>query len=867
MSISPMMQHYLQTKEKYKDTILLYRLGDFYELFFEDADICSRELGLTLTGKACGLEKNAPMCGMPAKAVETYISKLINKGYKVAICEQLTQPQKGVKIVERDVVRVITAGTVIDSEMLDDKSQSFIASVFKEKNNIGISYIDITTGDFFMSQFTEYNVLDKLNDFLVMITPKEIICNKEMLDCSSTLFCVQNQTVPHFNLYSEESFLFETAKKILLNQVKTDSLTKLKCGNKQFAVQSSGALLAYLNETQKRSLYHINAVEFVMLNDYMQLDANTRRNLELDTTLRENKKRGSLFWLLDKTKTNMGARMLKSFLDKPLFDDKKINARLKGVEELIKNIIKRESLKELLAKVYDLERLTGKIAYGNLNPKDCLAIQASLQLVPKILDELSSFNSDIINGIKENLFDYNEITKLLFDAINENATVNLADGGFIKKGYNKELDEYDDISKTGKKWILELEANEKQSTGIKNLKINYNKIFGYFIEVTNSQKSLVPYRYTRKQTIVNAERYITDELKQIEDKILNAEEKKIVLAQELFKEIHAKLLEYIKKFQLTAKSLALLDALLSLASVAVEKNYVKPIINKNIDSIEIINGRHPVVETLLKNEEFVPNDTFLNTTDRKTMILTGPNMAGKSTYMRQVAIITLLAHIGSYVPAESAKISLTDRIFTRIGASDDLTVGQSTFMVEMLEVSNILKNATNNSLIILDEVGRGTSTFDGLSIAWSVMEYVSKSLNAKTLFATHFHELTELEGKLEGVKNYQVSVKEFNNQVIFLRKIVRGGANKSFGIEVAALAELPKEVIENAKRILHKLEENAINENIVSKLSEEDNLASKEKKQNINEIINILTDLNINSLTPLNAFDILVQLKNYLDKN
>mgnify|MGYP004691781631 FL=1 len=869
MALSQMMKHYLDTKNKYQDTILLYRLGDFYELFFEDAEVCSRELGLTLTGKDCGLEQRAPMCGMPAKSIDAYVAKLIEKGYKVAICEQLSDPVKNSKtLVERDVVRVITPGTIIESNMLDDKSNNYIASVCKDQNNIGASVIDISTGDFFVTEFTENNTITKLNDFLVMLAPKEIICNNEAKEDLKNLFCIQAQIIPVFTQYNESSFEFKTAYNSLLHQFQCTSLAKFGCNNKHYALQSAGALIDYLNDTQKRNLSHINKLQYMYTEEYMQIDANTRRNLELTATLKDGKRKGSLLWILDKTKTSMGARMLKSFIESPLNNDTKINARLKGVEELVKNMIKRENIKEYLFKIYDLERLTGKVAYGNITPKDCLALKVTLSIIPELKQELVSFNSSILKKINDDLLDFQEITDLLENSIAEDCSSVLKDGGFIKHGFNKELDDYANISKIGRKWIVELEAKEREATGIKNLKISYNKVFGYYIEVSNGQKQLVPYRYQRKQTLTNGERFITDELKQMEDKILNADDRKLELEQELFKQIRMELSKHIEDFQKTAKALSLLDVLCSFATVSVEKNYVKPIINKNVNEIEIVEGRHPVVESL-SNNDFVSNDTFLNNTDKRTMIITGPNMAGKSTYMRQVAIITLMAHIGCFVPATSAKICLTDKIFTRIGASDDLLVGQSTFMVEMLEVSNILKNATSRSLIILDEVGRGTSTFDGLSIAWSVMEYISKTLTAKTLFATHFHELTELEGILEVVKNYQVAVKEFNNSVIFMHKIVRGGANKSFGIEVASLADLPEEIISRAREILHALEQNALNQSSstfeVLNATNQENL--NKMKQSTNQIISILEDVNTDNLTPLNAFDLILQLKSYLKKD
>ncbi|MBE5757338.1 MAG: DNA mismatch repair protein MutS [Clostridiales bacterium] len=870
MGLTPMMQQYVNTKEKYKDCILLYRLGDFYEMFFEDAELCARELEITLTGKDCGLDKRAPMCGIPHHASMGYIQRLVEKGYKVAICEQLTAPQKGVKIVERDVVRIITPGTVMDATMLDETKNNYITSIFKDKDNIGIATIDITTGKFIVTEFSSDNILSKTNDYLVSIKPSEIILNSDMKNYFDTLPCVVSQYIPNGDMVADDFFDYENALKLVKSQLNTDNLKTYNINNRQYAIMSAGALLTYIENTQKRKLTHINDIEVYNFVDYMQLDANTRRNLELTETLRDRKKKGSLYWALNKTKTSMGARLLKSYIDQPLYNDKLINNRLSSVEELIKNIVLREKLGDILYKVYDLERLCGRISYNNLVCSDCISLKNSLLMLPDLKKELSALTSNNIVKIRENIFDFGHLTDLIERAIvdKNGSEVKAKDTDTIKYGYNKELDEYIDISKSGKVWLARLEAKEREETGIKNLKISYNKVFGYYIEVTNSQSALIPYHYIRKQTLANCERYITPELKEIEDKILNADSMKEELEKKLFNEVREILLNDVEKIKTTAKVVAELDVLLSFATVAMENNYCKPLINKNNHNIEIIGGRHPVVEILNKSEEFIPNDTILNNSDSRTMIITGPNMAGKSTYMRQVALITLLAHIGCYVPAKSAKICLIDKIFTRIGASDDLTLGQSTFMVEMTEVSNILKNATNNSLIILDEIGRGTSTFDGLSIAWSVIEHISNTLTAKTLFSTHYHELTELEGLLEGIKNYQVSVKEFNNSIIFLRKIVRGGASRSFGIEVASLAGLPKEVLSRAKDILHLLEENdfAKDNKITNKLDENYAVKSYQNNKNIKNIMSILTDLNINNLTPLNAFDVLLQLKKYIDK-
>ncbi len=859
-STTPMIKQYLATKADYQDAVLMYRLGDFYEMFFEDAEKCSRILDLQLTARNGGNGTKVPMCGIPYHASESYIAKLLDNNVKVAICEQLTEPTKGKTLVERGVVRVITPGTVIDSALVDQKSSNYLASIYKCEDNIGLSYIDITTGDFYMTELSGSDVISQLNDNLVRIKPSEIVCNNDMKKSEKDLHCIANQYVPDFMEYPSERFDFKESEELLKKQLNTTSLKAFNCATRKYGISSAGALLCYVFETQKRQLQHIHDITYVFSNEYMQLDANTRRNLELTETIRERKKRGSLLWLLDKTETNMGRRVLTNFISQPLFDERKINYRLKGVEELVKNIYQREEIRQSLHCINDIERLCGKISYGNLTAKDCVDLKNSLYRIPEIKQSISKFTSEIFKDIDKNLFDYEPITTLLNNAIIECPPLQFREGGFIKAGYSEEFDELVNISKNGKKIIAQLELKEKEETGIKNLRINFNKVFGYYIEVTNSQKTLVPFRYIRKQTLTNCERYTTEELKELENKIVTADETKSELEMKLFEDLRMKLLEHIFDMQKSAKALSLLDAILSLSLVAVERNYCKPIIDKSGSVIEIIDGRHPVVEAISK-DDFVPNDTTLNNSDCRTMIITGPNMAGKSTYMRQVAIITLMAHIGSFVPAKSAKIGLTDRIFTRVGASDDLAFGQSTFMVEMSEVSNILKNATNNSLIILDEVGRGTSTFDGLSIAWSVMEYVSTHLCAKTLFATHYHELTDLEGVLDGVKNFRVSVKEYNNTVVFLRKIVRGGANKSFGIEVASLAGLPQEVIDRAREILKTVENSQINKNM-PEFTENDN--AKQKMANATKVIQILSDININTLTPLNAFDILVDLKNQI---
>ena len=871
MALSPMMGHYLNVKKDYSDAILFYRLGDFYEMFFEDAETCSRELELTLTGRDCGLEKRAPMCGIPHHAAEGYIARLLDKGYKVAICEQLTEPKKGVKIVERGVVRVITPGTLMDTSMLDETKNNYIASIYKCKDNIGVSIVDISTGKFILTEFCNDNVLSRLNDYLVSTKPSEVIMNSEMYQFYHELPCVKSEYVVNGQIYDDNNYSFDNCNSRLKSQLRVDSLNKFKVTNKIFAISSAGAILNYIEETQKRYLVHIDNIEYYESEKYMQIDSNSRRNLELTENIKDRKRRGSLYWILNKTKTSMGARLLKNYIDQPLYDDKLINNRLSAVDELCKNIVARGKLAELLYNVYDIERLSGRISYNNLLTTDCILLKNSLSLIPEIKELVSNFKSHNLTKIFNSLSTFDDLVELLDKSIvdKNNLIKPNKEGDIIKYGFNKELDEFIDISKSGKVWIAELEAKEKEITGLKNLKISYNKVFGYYIEIPKSQAEYAPYHYIRRQTTANSERYITDDLKVIEEKILNAEGMKETLEKQLFAEIRNKMLDKIDAIKITAQAIAELDVLLSFSTVAMENNYTKPIVSKNNNCIEIIGGRHPVVEIINKSEEFIANDTIMNTSDARTMIITGPNMAGKSTYMRQVALIVLMAHIGSFVPAQSAKMGLTDKIFTRIGASDDLSSGQSTFMVEMSEVSTILNNATDNSLIILDEIGRGTSTFDGLSIAWSVIEYISKNLTAKTLFSTHYHELTELEGLLDGIKNYKISVKEFNNSIIFLRKIVRGGANKSFGIEVASLAGLPNDVLTRAREILRILEENDLTREskITSALDKDYAIKSEQNNKNIKNILAVLEDLNINNLTPLNAFDVLVQLKNYLKKD
>jgi DNA mismatch repair protein MutS len=800
------------------------------------------------------------MCGIPVKAVDVYIAKAIEAGYKIAICEQLTEPKAG-SLVERDVVRVITPGTIMESEILDDKKNNYLASIYVSKNTIGISWCDITTGEFNTTELSNCTI-DKINDILTMISPAEIICNSNALEFETSLNSLDRKELPKFTKYFDTSFEESKATDILEKQFKTVSLKAFDLDGKSGAISSSGALLAYLLDTQKRSLSHINGIKYVSYSNYMHLDYITRKNLELTKNARDGGKFGTIFWYLDKTSTSMGARMLRKFVEEPLQKIEEIKLRQDGVEELYKNIIKREAISNALSKVNDLERLCGRISYNSLTPKDCIFLKNSLLGLPAIKELVRDTKSKVLQSIYNGIDDHNDVYMLLDSAIIEKETPsNTKDGGFIKDGYSAELDELRRASKQGKDWILDLAKKEQEETGIKNLKISYNRIFGYYIEVLNTQKDLVPFRYQRKQTLANCERYVTNELLELEQKILGADEKALKLEQRLFVELREKLLEQIAKIKNTAQYISYLDVLCSLASVAVKNNLVRPKMVSSDEEMSILDGRHPIVEAISK-ESFVPNDTLLDKYDNRTMIITGPNMAGKSTYMRQVAVITIMAHIGSFVPAKSAKIPITDRVFTRIGATDDLAYGQSTFMVEMTEVANILRNATPNSLILLDEIGRGTSTFDGLSIAWSVMEYISQNLVSKTLFSTHYHELTELEGNLKGVKNYRISVKEYNGSIIFLRKIVRGGANKSFGIEVASLAGLPQSVITRSKEILHTLEETDVNKNMAYQNQSDENFSFK---RNENEVLNILKETKIETITPFEAMSLINDLKEKLE--
>lgn len=893
--LTTMFQQYYDIKIEYLDTIIMYRLGDFYEMFFEDAETASRILDLTLTGRECGLEKRAPMCGIPFHAAENYIAKLVANGQKVGICEQLTEPTKK-GLVERGIIRVITPGTVVDDSMLDQKSNNYLCSVYlvKEKiekqdikvlarnwenlenseeqinaiREIGLSYCDISTGEFKIEQIDlcKKDALIELNSVLNRMNPSEIILLEEDKKVLRDSKVFSPEILSRLQTFYDYAFEINACNEALINQFGAEEIKSTFAKIPSATYMAAGSLTIYLAETQKRSLAQINRISDLQEHKYLKLDASSRRNLEIVETMRERKKRGSLLWVVDHTQTSMGARLLKNWLSLPLQDEKEINARLDSVEDFVNNLIQRQELKEKLNQITDIERIAGRIAYGNFNPKDALSLKQSASVLPEIKNLLGCYNSKKIKHLCENLDTLEDIYNLIDKAIDDEAPAVYNNSlNVIKKGYNEEFDHYKNAKVYADDLVTKLEAKEKEETGIKNLKILYNKVFGYFIEVTKSQLGLVPFRYTRKQTTTNSERFITAELKTIEDQVLGSAENAQRLQQQLFTEIRNFLLNNIERMQKTAQIVAEIDVLMGLATVAIKNNYCKPKINSKIDHIKIVAGRHPVVEEINKNQSFVPNDTYINTDTDKSIIITGPNMAGKSTYMRQVALITLLAHIGSFVPASSAEICITDRIFTRVGASDDLAYGQSTFMVEMVEVANILNNATSKSLVILDEVGRGTSTFDGLSIAWAVMEYISNKMQIKTIFSTHYHELTELEGFLKGVKNYRITVKEVGDGVVFLRKVVRGGANKSFGVAVAALAGLPKEVITRAKEISTNLEKAEINRKIA-----ETNLGSIEEVENIkksySDVIGMLEDVNVNMLTPLAAFDMLVDLVNRVKK-
>ena len=875
-SLSPMMVHYCQTKCAYKDSILFYRLGDFYEMFFEDAKTVSRELELTLTGKDCGLSERAPMCGIPYHAAETYINRLIDKGYKVAICEQVEDPKTAKGIVKREVTRVMTPGTNLNMQELDEGKNNYLMAIVCVGDHFGVSTADITTGDCYVTEIDEERKLwDEINKFL----PAEIICNDAFLVSGVDVDDLRNRL--HISVFALESWYFgdDLCKQTLLEHFKISSLEGLGLADYDSGVIAAGSLFRYLLDTQKNTMEHMNKIIPYTTDRYMVIDSSSRRNLELVETLREKQKRGSLLWVLDKTKTAMGARMLRSFVEQPLIDADAINERLDAVTELNMQAMLREEIREYLNPVYDLERLVSRISYRSANPRDLLAFKMSLEMIPHIKNLLANFTSPLLVRINEQMDGLEDLYTLLEASITEDPPLAVKEGGIIREGYNEQVDTYRNSKTQGKSWLAQLEAEEKEKTGIRNLKIKYNKVFGYYLEVTNSFKDLVPEYYTRKQTLTNAERYITPKLKELEDMILGAEDKLFALEYDLFCQVREELAAQIPRIQETAKAIAQLDVYASLSVVAQRNNYVRPTVNTK-GVIDIKNGRHPVVEKMINNDMFIANDTYLDNGSKRVSVITGPNMAGKSTYMRQTALIVLMAQIGSFVPAEKAKIGVVDRIFTRVGASDDLASGQSTFMVEMTEVANILRNATAKSLLILDEIGRGTSTFDGLSIAWAVIEHISntKLLGAKTLFATHYHELTELEGKIPGVNNYCIAVKERGDDIVFLRKIVKGGADKSYGIQVAKLAGVPDSVLDRAKELVDEL----VHTDITSTFKDlaENSRKTKPKAVHYDEvdleqislfdtvqdqdIIEELKNLDITMLTPMDAMNTLYRLQNKL---
>lgn len=860
--ISTMMRQYLETKENYKDCILLYRLGDFYEMFFDDAIVCSKELELTLTGRDCGLEERAPMCGVPYHAVDTYVSRLIAKGYKVAICEQLTTPKDQKGLVERGVVRVISAGTIIEDSILDDKKNNYLASVFVDKEGVGISWADLSTGELNMIEYTGEESIKQAENLLNSIHASEIICNSKAKDVFSidALYKVK----PH--IYYDWAYRLNEAKQTLCKQFDVISLDAFEVQNKNFGIPSCGALITYLNETQKRFLSQFTKVSYVKNGDIMLLDSNTRRNLELTETLRDRRKTGTLLWLLDRTQTSMGARKMRKWVDTPLVNSKNINARLNAVSELKSDSALRTNLIKAFSSMRDLERLAGKVAFGTVNPREMYGIAQCLVLLPVFKNLLAKVKSPLIQEIAKRIYVFSDLTDVIVRAIVDNPPAVISDGGFIAQGFDKEIDDLRLAKESADIWIKRYEQSEREKTGIKSLKISNNKVFGYYIEVAKNQSDLVPLDYVRKQTTINSERYKTQTLADLENRIYNSHDLAVNKEIIIFNQLKQKLLEIVPKLISTANVLSVLDCLLSLSLVAIENNYVCPTINEKVKAYKIVGGRHPVVEKLIEKNKFISNDCTLDD-DCRTMIITGPNMAGKSTYMRQVALIVLMAHIGSFVPCTKAEICLTDRIFTRVGASDDLSNSQSTFMVEMIEVANILNNATQKSLLILDEIGRGTSTCDGLSIAWSVLEYINKIIKCKTLFATHYHELTELEGKMDGVKNYRVLVNELQNSVVFLHKIARGGTNKSFGIEVAGLAGVPKSVTARAKEISKELEKRSQNDNsaiIVNSMGEQKHeQMDMFSNQLADEVLSILKETDVNSLTPMQA---LIALSDLVEK-
>ena len=876
-ALTPMMQQYMAIKEQYKDCILFYRLGDFYEMFYDDALTASRELEITLTGKNCGQEERAPMCGVPYHAVDVYLNKLVAKGYKVAICEQAEDPKQAKGIVKREVIRIVTPGTNLSQQALDEGRNNYLMCLVYDNNQFGLAITDISTGDFYT---TEVATLKELYDEIHRFSPSEIICNDSFYMSGASLDDFKDRL--HVSVSTLDTWYMDEAVSVqkIKEHFKVASLDGLGLADFPSGTLAVGALLLYLYETQKNTLDNLTKITPYRSGGYMIIDSATNRNLELIETLREKQKKGSLLWVLDKTKTAMGARLMRNWIEQPLIEKKKITARQDAVEELYNDMITREEIREYLNAVYDLERLVTRISYRTANPRDLIAFKTSLGMIPPVKQLLSQAKSAELKEIDERMDCLEDIYDLIEKSIQDEPPIMIREGGMIKEGYNEDVDKFRLSRTEGKTWLAELEAREKEKTGIKNLRVRYNKVFGYYLEVTNSYKELVPEDWTRKQTLANAERYITPELKELEDMILGAEDKLAALEYDLYCEVRDSIGEQVVRIQETAKAIAHLDVLASLACVAQSNDYVRPSINTK-GVIDIQGGRHPVVEKMNNNQMFIDNDTYLDNKNHRISIITGPNMAGKSTYMRQSALIVLMAQIGSFVPAKSANIGIVDRIFTRVGASDDLASGQSTFMVEMTEVANILRNATSRSLLILDEIGRGTSTFDGLSIAWAVVEHISnpKLLGAKTLFATHYHELTELEGKLDSVNNYCIAVREQGDDIIFLRKIIRGGADKSYGIQVARLAGVPDSVIDRAKEISSWLEETDVTDKAknlqvrtsVKKKEVVREAVPAEKQMSLFDIypadhpvLKELAGLDVSNMTPIQALNTLYELQKRL---
>ena len=873
---SPMMQHYLKTKEEYKDCILFYRLGDFYEMFFDDALVVSKELELTLTGKDCGQAERAPMCGIPFHAAETYLNRLVANGHKVAICEQVEDPKQAKGIVKREVIRIVTPGTNLNTQALDETKNNYLMSIVYLGEKIGVSIADFSTGDYFVTELSSGSeLIDEINKFV----PSEIITNEYFSMSGIDLTAVNDKLGITMSTLDSWYFDEDTCIKKLLTHFKVGVLDGLGLKDYTSGTIAAGALLLYLYEMQKGSVDHITSIVPYTTGKYMLIDSSSRRNLELVETMREKQKKGSLLWVLDKTKTAMGARALRSMIEQPLINKEDILKRQAGIEECNNRAIDREEIREYLNPVYDLERIMTKISRKSANPRDLIAFRNSLEMLPHIKKLIGTMESDLFAECFANLDDLADIYSLISSAIVEEPPITIREAGIIKEGFSKEADELRRAKTEGKEWLAQLEAREKEATGIKNLKVKYNKVFGYYLEVTNSFKDLVPADWVRKQTLTNAERYTTDELKKLEDVILGAEDKLCSLEYDLFNEVRDSIAAEVRRIKSTARAIAEIDVYTALSVVAQQYNYVKPAINEK-GIIDIKNGRHPVVEKMIRNDMFVANNTYLDNAKNRISIITGPNMAGKSTYMRQTALIVLMAQIGSFVPAQEANIGIVDRIFTRVGASDDLASGQSTFMVEMTEVANILRNATPKSLLILDEIGRGTSTFDGLSIAWAVVEYIAntKVLGAKTLFATHYHELTELEGTLDGVNNYCIAVKENGDDIVFLRKIIKGGADKSYGIQVAKLAGVPDTVIERAKELVADLSDADISlkardiaqyskkqEKLVDSYKKVDDLEVKQMSLfdtvNNDDIIEDIKALDISNMTPIDALNTLYKLQ------